>query len=244
MARKRMQQPKPSPDRTVEGPRLFFESTRAATLYGVAVLVWLPVLLTFWLMTLPMPPGKDLDSTPVGPSVWLLVPVLLLLGALILAMPAAMAFLHDRYVLRLERTEAGLWRVTTWLHWGRRVREFSSAELAGAQAVAEAGRFDSIKFNVDAPYLRVRLPSGRRLIFDKQGRRRLGGRRWRGCSGRLRRTAGSPMRPVAAVDRAGIEGGIHPTDCASYNHFWNPTNIDRISAVGPRSTVESAIALS
>ncbi|MSP91226.1 MAG: hypothetical protein EXR79_05425 [Myxococcales bacterium] len=60
-------------------------------------------------------------------------------------------------------------RVTTWLVWGRRCREFTSDELRDSQVVEEEGTTDStFTVSVAAPYTRVRLPSGQKLLFDAQ----------------------------------------------------------------------------
>ena len=152
--------PAPKPPTNV-----FFHSTRDLTLRFVTFVTFGPVPFLLWLLTLP--PTDGWDDSPVGPTLWWLLPVFLV--ALILAMPLAMLLLHDRYVLHLERDEVGTWRLTTWMLWGRRTRVLTSAELSGADLKHEAGEFDSrLTVSVDAPYLRVRLASGKRLIFDAQ----------------------------------------------------------------------------
>ena len=73
-------------------------------------------------------------------------------------------------MLRLERSPHDTWQVQTLLLWGKRTREFTSDALALASLQQEAGEFrGSNTVSVSAPYLRVRLPSGQRLILDLQG---------------------------------------------------------------------------
>jgi hypothetical protein len=146
---------------------VFFRSGRLLTLRWLTVVAWLPVPLTAWLMSIPVPPDQGWETSPIGPAYWWIIPALLI--ALALVLPASTFLLHDRYVLTFERTEAGGWRVVTWLLWGTRAREFTSEELNGSQVVEEEGKFDSrLTVSVDAPYTRVRLPSGKRLVFDAQ----------------------------------------------------------------------------
>lgn len=138
------------------------------TLRFVSVVALLPIPLTAGLMSLEVPPDQGWETSPLGPTLWWVIPLFLI--ALTLVLPASMFLLHDRYVLDFVRTEAGKWQVTTWLLWGRRTREFTSEQLAESQLVNKVGRFDSrLTVSVNAPYTRVRLPSGQRLIFDAQG---------------------------------------------------------------------------
>jgi len=152
----------PQPPHTV-----LFHSDRAVTLHWVALVAWLPVPLTAWLLSLPMPSGQGWASTPLGPGLWWLIPALLAMLAVVL--PAATFLLHDRYVLRLVSTPDGSYRLTTWLLWGRRTRVLTTKALADAQFVSVAGDYGEATGSADAPYVRVRLPSGRRLILDAQG---------------------------------------------------------------------------
>ena len=147
---------------------VLFRSTRAATLHGVSVVAVLPVPLTAWLLSLPMPPGQGWESGPFVPSFWWIIPGFLVL--LTLALPAAMWLVHDRYVLTFERTDAGPCLLTTWLLWVRRTRSLPPEALAGAQLDDIEGRFESLWTpSVNAPYLRVQLASGQRLVFDAEG---------------------------------------------------------------------------
>jgi hypothetical protein len=158
----------PSPQTPLVRTNVYYRSGRARTLRGVTLIAWLPVPLTAWLLSRPVPATQGWDTSPLGPKLWWMIPLLLL--TLTLVLPAAMFLLHDRYVLAMERQDDGRWQVTTWLLWGQKTREFTSDALAGATLVDEAGTFQSVwTVSVHAPYLRVRLSSGKRLIFDAQG---------------------------------------------------------------------------
>ncbi len=164
--RRPQRRPPPAPVVEARDP-VVFRSGRAATLHWVTLVAALPTALTVVLLARPMPPGQGWEASPLGPALWWVIPTLLC--GLALALPGAMVLLHDRYVLRLERTEAASWRLTTWLLWGRRVREVPTDALTGAQSRYEDGRFRSRRgVDVDAPYLKVQLASGKRLIFDVQ----------------------------------------------------------------------------
>lgn len=89
-----------------------------------------------------------------------MIPSGLLVLALIL--PAAVGWLHGRYVLRLE-SEGDVVRVTTLQCWGRRTREVSRADLADVR-VTGAG-------DEDAPAFRLRQPAaGIDWLIDRRGR--------------------------------------------------------------------------
>lgn len=144
---------------------LIYVSDRSATLRFAALVCAVPVPLTIWLLSLG-PRGAVVAAAAPAPS-WLL-PVLLV--ALSAVLPGAMCFLHGRYVLRMERTQDGGARMTTWLLWGQRTEEWPLAELRGTSVLAHQGRFESRRtVSVNAPYLMARLPSGKRLILDQQG---------------------------------------------------------------------------
>lgn len=146
-------------------PKIFFRSSRELSLRFVTLLCLIPVPLTLWLITLPSPTGWE--DTPFGPSFWWAIPTILL--ALSMTLPASLFLIHDRYVLTFESSAAGGWAVTTFLLWGRRRREFTSTSLASADVKEEEGITNStFTVSVNAPYLKVRLGSGKKLIFDRQ----------------------------------------------------------------------------
>ena len=144
---------------------LLFESNRALTLRLVTLVCLIPVPLTLWLVSLNPHGWQD---TPLGPDFGWIVPICLV--ALSLVLPLSLFLMHDRYVLRLERSSGGTWKIETLLLWGKRTREFTSDAMAKATVERKAGEFrSSSTVSVSAPYLRVRLRSGQRLLLDLQG---------------------------------------------------------------------------
>ena len=131
---------------------IFFRSHRTLSLRFVTLVCLVPVPLTLWLLSLSQPP----------------MPLPLALGLTLLSalLPASLYFLHDRYVLELARQPDGALHVTTFLLWGRRQHLL----VPGGEATEHAGEFHSLWApDVNAPYLAVRLRSGRRLLLDRQG---------------------------------------------------------------------------
>lgn len=144
---------------------VFFRSDRLGSLRFATLVCAVPVPMTLWLLSLS--PVEDWRGNPFGPALWWLIPALLV--ALSLVLPASMFLLHNRYVMRLERTPAGQLRVTTFLVWGLRTREVASKDLAVGELEEEEGRWDSLWTpSVNAPFLRVRLRAGGQWIFDQQ----------------------------------------------------------------------------
>ena len=169
---------------------LFFNSGRILGLRFVTLVCLIPVPLTLWLVS-SLPPNGWNDN-PFGPALWWVIPTALI--ALAAVLPLSLRLLHDRYVLRLERNADGTWQLTTLLLWGRRVRAFSSDDLAGATLEEDEGRFDSrLTVSVSAPFLRVRLPSRQQLIFDRQCEAPHG---WAALEAVFSRPASRPARPT------------------------------------------------
>jgi hypothetical protein len=143
---------------------LLFHSARATTLHVVGVVCALPVPLTAWLLTR-TPRTEWAEQT--GPTWWWIIPAALIAVGLVL--PAAMLWLHDRYVLRLERTGDTI-RLTTFLLWGQRIRELPVASFAGATVRHDPGQVQTgLSPTVNAPSLQMRMRDGKRLIFDFSG---------------------------------------------------------------------------
>jgi len=119
--------------------------------------------MTAWLMSLA---SKDeWRGSPLGADLWWLIPALLWLLTAVL--PLAILLLHDRYVMQLDRTDHGTWRLKTFLVWGSRTRDLPDDIFAGARASYQKGRFESWWTpSVDAPYWLVRTATGKWLIFD------------------------------------------------------------------------------
>ncbi len=156
----------PLPPPTPEAPNVHFCSTRDLTLRFVTVVCAIPLPLTLWLLK--QAPAEEWRNGPFGPALWWLIPLVLL--ALAAALPIGLALLHDRYVLKLERTGPALWRLTTFVLWGVRRRELAEDPLHGARIRHVDGQFHSMWApSVDAPYLKVTTRTGQKLIFDMQG---------------------------------------------------------------------------
>ncbi|MEO6992979.1 MAG: hypothetical protein ABI273_05095 [Lacunisphaera sp.] len=143
--------------------RLLFNSSRRALLHGVTVLVCAPVPFAWWLIA--RAPRAEWD-VPLGPNAWWVIPAGLI--ALTLVLPFTVYWLHDRYVLRLERS-GEIIRLTTFLLWGRRVRELPIAAFAGAEGKDVEGKSDYGRVSVNAPYFFAKLRDGRTLILDAAG---------------------------------------------------------------------------
>ncbi|MGH8018558.1 MAG: hypothetical protein ACREIA_09745 [Opitutaceae bacterium] len=103
----------------------------------------------------------------LGPALWWLFPSAFI--ALSLALPAAMFFLHDRYVLRLEAAAGGGMRLVTFLVWGRRTRELPAGSFAKATVRQQTDRY-SKWISVDLPGPSGAMARGLKLIFDAGGR--------------------------------------------------------------------------
>ncbi|WP_438481229.1 hypothetical protein [Oleiharenicola lentus] len=126
-------------------PVTFYVSPREPRLRLAILAGFSPVPITLWLIArAPL----EIWHEPFGEKLWWLLPAGLILISTV--MPWVVSLLHDRYVLRLERTSDGRWLLTTLLLWGLRTRELSSHdfERTGNQ---------------------VRLRGAQRLIFDQQG---------------------------------------------------------------------------
>ena len=123
-------------------------------------------LIAVWLISLA--PRSEWESSPFGPAAWWLMPALLVAISCIL--PAALFFLHGRYVLELKRAPDGGWVLTTFLVWGRRRRLLPADALKGAKAEHDDGRLvTGLAPTVNAPSLTLTPREGSRLIFDQQG---------------------------------------------------------------------------
>jgi hypothetical protein len=144
--------------------RLLFKSSRGPLLYGVTVVTYAPVPFGLWFIS--RAPRAEWEA-PLGPTWWWLIPAGLM--GLTLVLPITMFWLHDRYVLRLEQ-KGDIFRLTTFLLWGRRTRELSKATFASAEVRYVEGEADyGGSPSVDAPYIRMKLRDGRGLIFDAAG---------------------------------------------------------------------------
>ena len=143
---------------------LLFYSDREPTLRFATLACFTPVPLTTWLVSLGTRAEWQKDA---GVLPWWLLPTGLVVFSLVL--PAAICWLHDAYVLRLEHAGPRV-RVTTFLLWGRRTHDLSLDELLKSTTTYDEGRFaHGAGPIVNAPSVRFRLPGGRRLIFDAQG---------------------------------------------------------------------------
>lgn len=146
------------------GNRVLFLSSRLTTLRVVTLVACLPVPLNAWLIA---SASRSEWVDEAGAFWWWLIPVGLV--AVTLVMPAAMFLLHNRYVLRLERSADQL-RLTTFLLWGRRTVELPISAFKTAHVRHDAGQAAYGRGPVvNAPSLQARLPDGRRLIFDAGG---------------------------------------------------------------------------
>lgn len=114
--------------------RLLYFSPRAPVLRAVAALVFLVAAGTIWAVTLPPRAGWE---EPLGPGRWWVIPAGLV--SLSLVLPVTMAWLHGRYVLRLEATDRQL-LVTTFLLWGTRTQTVDRHTPPGARVTAEGRR--------------------------------------------------------------------------------------------------------
>lgn len=128
---------------------LLYRSSQEIMLRVTTVVCLAPVPGVAWLIA--RAPRAEWEKTPFGPNLWWLIPAGLMLLSLVL--PAAVAWLHDRYALRLERTPDGRLMLVTFLLWGRRTRQLDPALLVGLDDLSQ-----------------LRLPNGRRLIFDDEVR--------------------------------------------------------------------------
>lgn len=144
-------------------PRLLFNSSKRAVLHAVSAVAFVPAPVIAWLIV--RAPRTEWEAL-FGATWWWLVPAGLI--GLALVLPAAMFWLHDRYVLRLERSGEVI-RLTTFLLWGRRVRELPLAFFAAAEGRYIEGKSDYGSVSVNAPYWLTRLRDGRRLILDATG---------------------------------------------------------------------------
>ena len=144
-------------------PRLLFNSPRRGVLHAVSAVAFLPVPVTLWLIA--RAPRTEWEAL-FGPTWWWLVPAGLI--GLTLILPAAMFWLHDRYVLRIERG-GEIIRLTTFLLWGKRVRELPLEYFAATEGRYIEGKSDYGSVSVNAPYLLTTMRDGRRLILDTTG---------------------------------------------------------------------------
>jgi hypothetical protein len=145
---------------------VLYISPREGLLRWITGVCVVPVPLVVWLVSLA--PRAEWETTPLGAAAWWVLPAGLI--ALSGVMPAAMFFLHGRYVLRLERGVDDELRLTTFLVWGRRTVVFTQGSLAGARMAHDEGRFSTgAGVSVNAPSVTVSMLDGRKLIFDEQG---------------------------------------------------------------------------
>ena len=134
---------------------------RFVTLVSIA-----PIPLTVWLVALA--PRAEWENTRLGAGAWWILPAGLI--ALSCVLPAALFFLHGRYVLSLAEDEKGGLRLVTFLVWGRRTTIMPATLLRGATTRHDEGRLvTGVSVSVNAPSTTLVARDGRRLIFDRQG---------------------------------------------------------------------------
>lgn len=131
-------------------PVTLYVSSREPRLRLAILAAFAPLPVTSFMIT---QAPADWWQEPLGAAGWWVLPTLLVgLSALL---PWAVSRLHDRYVLRLERTPEGRWVLTTLILWGLRTREVAPHGLVRAGKV-------------------IQLRDGPPLIFDRRGEFPLG----------------------------------------------------------------------
>ncbi len=142
---------------------VLYESAREGRLRLLVLFCFASGLLLVWFIL--RAPRAEWEGTSLGPELWWLFPTALV--ALSLALPGAMFYLHDRYVLRLEKDAAGGLRLVTFLVWGRRARELPGKSFADATVRHRADRYSSwIAVTIHEPSMRPESPRRLKLIFD------------------------------------------------------------------------------
>lgn len=136
--------------------RVLYVSPRLRLLRAVSLFAFLVAGAAIWAVTVP---SKLEWAEGLGPDFWWMVPGALI--ALSLVLPAALAWLHGRYVLELvtdgERVHARL-----FLLWGSRTRTLAVDALAGARVTGSV--------ETAAPAWRARLSAvGVDWLFDAHG---------------------------------------------------------------------------
>lgn len=86
------------------------------------------VPLAVCLVLLVLAPRAEWERAPFGHVAWWVFPAAV--TALTSLLPAAMLWMHDRYVTRVVFESDGRLRVTTFVFWGQRTRRYKSEEIA------------------------------------------------------------------------------------------------------------------
>jgi hypothetical protein len=145
--------------------RVVFVSGRVALLRAITWLMVVQIGGIAWLLSLA---PKSEWEVALGEDLWWTVPAGLIAFGLVL--PAAVIWLHDRYVVRME-VAGGTVVIQTFLLWGTRRREWdgSTLQTAVASEISGGTRVAAGKFGPGAA-IRFRLPSHRfDLIVDRAG---------------------------------------------------------------------------